>query len=278
MSEAPHDETELYPLRWKLADSAEDLFALHRGKAIAAFVALFLVALLVGYSLVSNGSGDSGPTLTAPATTVDEQTSTSEAPTNDTDGNAEATTGSTEQLEVVPFDRTVPDSALDEAAHGPLILLNSDSAILSGGFSTDSEADSMTELASIIFPGWNIDDRQQVNPGFEDVGPIIARVQGRRLFTPGSIDVNPEFHSAIDQLAVFLVANPGSQVTVVGYAEDDSEDAAALASDRTARVAQRLRTAGLPTTSINIIGPGEEPPAPPRGLSPSAGAIDFYVS
>ena len=149
---------------------------------------------------------------------------------------------------------------------------------LVGGFSTEAEADGMLGLTATMFPDWDIVDRQKVNLGFEDGGPIVVRIAGSDLFGTNTAELNSDYFGTVDQLAAFLVANPGTRVTIIGYGADGSLDQAALAEDRAATGARRLRQAGVPSAVIDIVEVGEQTPVLSTGLETSPQSLDFLIS
>ena len=150
--------------------------------------------------------------------------------------------------------------------------------MLAGGFSTDIEADGMLRLAATVFPDWDIIDRQNVNAGFEDGGPIVARLTGPDLFGFDDAELNSYYFGAIDQLAAFLIANPGTRVTIVGYEADKSLERSSLTEDRAASGARRLRQAGVPSAVIDIVEVGEQEPASSTAPEAGFGSLDFLIS
>ena len=287
-----------YPLRWKLADFAEDLFVLHR-TAVVAILALFgLGLILLGYLALGDGQATtetvtdqtSGLERTAsagiddddaPTTTIDvaseesatsSSTTTSSAPTTTeapTTTIATTTTSTTTTTTTVPVSTRAATSPEQLAATTPGAILElTPSAIrLIGGLPDDSMADENIELAERFFPGIAVEDQQVVDASFPDPEVVTMRLSAPDLFGYNSDDLNAAYLPLIDQIAVAVAASDSISVEVSGHTDDTgpAEGNQRLSERRAASAAQRLIAQGVPSAQVTSVGRGEDQPIAPNG-------------
>ncbi len=277
-----------YPLRWKLADFAEDLFVLHR-TAVVAILALFgLGLILLGYLALGDGQATtetvtdqtSGLERTAsagiddddaPTTTIDvaseesatsSSTTTSSAPTT----TEAPTTTTTTTVPVSTRAATSPEQ-LAATTPGAIFELTPSAIRLIGGLPDDSMADENIELAERFFPGIAVEDQQVVDASFPDPEVVTMRLSAPDLFGYNSDDLNAAYLPLIDQIAVAVAASDSISVEVSGHTDDTgpAEGNQRLSERRAASAAQRLIAQGVPSAQVASVGRGEDQPIAPNG-------------
>lgn len=277
-----------YPLRWKLADFAEDLFVLHR-TAVVAILALFgLGLILLGYLALGDGQATtetvtdqtSGLERTAsagiddddaPTTTIDvaseesatsSSTTTSSAPTT----TEAPTTTTTTTVPVSTRAATSPEQ-LAATTPGAIFELTPSAIRLIGGLPDDSMADENIELAERFFPGIAVEDQQVVDASFPDPEVVTMRLSAPDLFGYNSDDLNAAYLPLIDQIAVAVAASDSISVEVSGHTDDTgpAEGNQRLSERRAASAAQRLIAQGVPSAQVTSVGRGEDQPIAPNG-------------
>ena len=250
-----------YPLRWKFADTVEDLFALHRGPFIAILGLIVIGLLLLGFLALSQGQNtvestsitvDNGDaTASGDDGSTDTTTPTSVAPSDD---DLQTTVPTT----LVPSLRAVEsDAELDETTPGALFEVTPTSVRLLGGLQTDAMADDAVERAEKYFPNLSIDDQQRVDPSFPPLGQVTMRFSGPNLFNSSAI--NETYLELIDELAAGITTE---SIDVIGYT-DDSGPAAGnlrLSEGRAQTAANRLIAGGVPAAQVASAGLGEASP------------------
>ena len=274
-----------YPLRWKLADFAEDLFVLHR-TAVVAILALFgLGLILLGYLALGDGQATtetvtdqtSGLERTAsagiddddaPTTTIDvasEESATSSSTTPSSAPTTEAPTTTT----TVPVSTRAATSPEQLAATTPgaIFELTPSAIRLIGGLPDDSMADENIELAERFFPGIAVEDQQVVDASFPDPEVVTMRLSAPDLFGYNSDDLNAAYLPLIDQIAVAVAASDSISVEVSGHTDDTgpAEGNQRLSERRAASAAQRLIAQGVPSAQVTSVGRGEDQPIAPNG-------------
>ena len=277
-----------YPLRWKLADFAEDLFVLHR-TAVVAILALFgLGLILLGYLALGDGQATtetvtdqtSGLERTAsagiddddaPTTTIDVASEESATSSSTTTSSAPTTTEAptTTTTTTVPVSTRAATSPEQLAATTPGAILElTPSAIrLIGGLPDDSMADENIELAERFFPGIAVEDQQVVDASFPDPEVVTMRLSAPDLFGYNSDDLNAAYLPLIDQIAVAVAASDSISVEVSGHTDDTgpAEGNQRLSERRAASAAQRLIAQGVPSAQVTSVGRGEDQPIAPNG-------------
>ncbi len=286
-----------YPLRWKLADFAEDLFVLHR-TAVVAILALFgLGLILLGYLALGDGqattetvtdqtnglertasAGIEDDDAETPTTTIDvaaeesaTSSSSSSAPTT-TEAPATTiatTTTSTTTTTTAPVSARAATSPEQLAATPPGAVLElTPSAIrLIGGLPDDSMADENIELAERFFPGIAIDDQQVVDESFPDPDVVTMRLSAPDLFGYNSDALNAAYLPLIDQIAAAVSVSDSISVEVSGHTDDTgpAEGNQRLSERRASSAAQRLIAQGVPSAQVTSVGRGEDQPIAPNG-------------
>ena len=282
-----------YPLRWKLADFAEDLFVLHR-TAVVAILALFgLGLILLGYLALGDGQAttetvtdqtnglertasagidddDETPTTAIDIATEESATSSSaptstEAPTTTIATTTTSTTTTT--TEPVSERAATSPERLAATTPGAILELTPGAIRLIGGLPDDSMADENIELAERFFPGIAIEDQQVVDASFPDPEVVTMRLSAPDLFGYNSDNLNAAYLPLIDQIAVAVAASETISVEVSGHTDDTgpAEGNQRLSERRAASAAQRLIAQGVPSAQVTSIGRGEDQPIAPNG-------------
>lgn len=282
-----------YPLRWKLADFAEDLFVLHR-TAVVAILALFgLGLILIGYLALGDGQATT-ETVTgqtdglertasagsddAPTTTIDiaeEESATSSSTTASTTSTTTTSTTTTTQAPTTTTTTAAPVSAraatspeqLAATPPGAILELTPSAIRLVGGLPDDSMADENIAVAEQFFPGIAIDDQQVVDESFPGPDVLTMRLSAPDLFGYNSDDLNSAYLPLIDQIAAAVQASDTITVEVSGHTDDTgpSEGNQRLSERRAASAAQRLIAQGVPSAQVTSVGRGEDQPIAPNG-------------
>lgn len=285
MSKRQHSD-DYYPIRWKVADAVEDLFVLHRSTVVGALALFGLLAVIVGF-LLFDGGGTTTTETAAPTTTetapentdaptVEPETTTTETPETTTTTEAPETTTTeapdttttetpetttTTEAPTPESRRAVVDVAdIATTENGRVIRLTTTTVEVLGGLPTDAAADETLAVAAETFPDLTIDDRQLVDPAFED-SPVTFRIDAPDLFAYNSDDLNPTYLPVIDQLAASIIAE-GWSIEVGGHTDASGGDAGnqRLSEGRAASAAERLRDQGVDPASITTVGFGETQP------------------
>ncbi len=280
---------EYYPLRWKVADAAEDLWALHRAKLFVAALALLVGAGAIYFVTTRDDSSstetadqvddantdptglDSGvPLADDPATdddpgdTASTTTSTTEAPTTTTEAPATTST-STTTTTVSPRLADAETVASTEA--GAVIQLTTSQVRLVGGLPNDAVADETVTLAAAMFPDAEIVDEQIVDPSFSTPDVVTFRLSAPDLFGYNSDQLNAAYLPLIDQIAAAMVAADEWSVEVSGHTDDTgpSDGNQRLSEGRAQSAANRLVAQGVSSGRITVVGRGEEQPIADNG-------------
>lgn len=275
-----------YPIRWKIADAVEDIFVLHRSKAIGVIALIGLAFILFGFLLLGwggatsqtdtanpnspntsadpindaddgeDGSNTSAPTTAAPQTTAP-MTSSSAAPTT-----TETTTAAPTTTIATSARAAISDQQLAATEAGRVVELSTTSIKLVGGVTSDSDADEVLDLVESVFPGIAVEDLQIVDATFSETDTWKFRLSAPDLFGYNSDNLNATYLPLIDQLAEAAVLAGTWTIEVSGHT-DDSGPAPGnqRLSDRRASVAaQRLVTQGVSSGQVTSIGRGEDEP------------------
>jgi outer membrane protein OmpA-like peptidoglycan-associated protein len=281
-----------YPLRWKIADAAEDLFVLHRGKLVA-FILVLLAGVVTGFFLfsgddessVTTGSsasttvvdGDSGTPTTAGPSTPDDSTapSTDDPSTDDgstatsnpasstteTPTTTEAPTTTTTEAPVSP--RAPTDVAqLQNTEPGAVIVMAPDAIALIGGLPSDVIADETLDIARATFTGSAVVDDQVVDSSFPTPDQLLFRLSAPDLFGYNRDTINSTYLPLLDRLAAWLIAQPERVVEVGGHT-DDSGPAPGnqrLSERRAQSAANYLTSQGVQSARVTVVGYGEDRP------------------
>lgn len=272
---------EYYPIRWKIADAVEDIFVLHRSKAIGVIALIGLAFILFGFLLLGWGGATSQTNTANPASSSSTDTigdtddaedesattvssaapSTTAAPTTAAPTTAPATTAPTTTLAVSSRGVATPEQ-LAATESGPVIELSPSVIRLAGGLTTDAEADAVVELVESIFTEIEVDDQQVVDDGFESVETWNFRLSAPDLFGYNSDALNATYLPLVDQLAAAAIDAGTWRIEVSGHT-DDSGPAPGnqrLSERRAASAAQRLISEGVNAGQVTSIGRGEEDP------------------
>ncbi len=290
---------EYYPLRWKVADAAEDLWALHRAKMLV----LLLVLLLAGGGAwaafgrdggdVETTDGDTPTDTTAQASdsptgleddnsdqdgntdsdTADDSTTvaptTSEAVTTTTSSTTSSTTTSstTSTTTTTVSPRTADAATIAATEPGAILDLTNSQVTLIGGVPTDAVADETLTLARAIFDGTEIVDEQIVDDSFPAPDVVTLRLSAADLFGYNSDQLNPTYTPLIDKIAAAMVAADTWQVEVSGHTDDTgpSDGNQRLSEGRAESAAARLRAQGVGSERITVVGRGEDQPVADNG-------------
>lgn len=271
-----------YPFRWKVADAAEDLFALHRRKLLGAF-ALLLVALTVGAVVIFGGdsepdgsnvtsgpgtSDNSSPTSTATPTTTAASTSTAQPTTSTPSTTATTTTTSTTKAPPSTVSERAPesDAQLNSTEAGAVVEMTDSTITLVGGLPTNALADDTLTIAESTFGDLSIVDAQIVHESFPEPEIVRFRLSAADLFGYNSDDLSATYLSIIDQLGAALVANDAWTVEVTGHTDDTgpSQGNQRLSERRAQSAASRLISQGVEPTRVTVRGLGEDNPIAPN--------------
>lgn len=268
-----NDDPEYYPFRWKVADTVEDLFLLHRRTLIAATVVL-LGAVVVGVIVLN---GDSSVDTTAPGTvdsipdagdttdpnTTSSSTTTTEPTTTSTDTTTTALATTTTTTTIEESTRPVPTPEEIEAAQaGAIVEMSPDSVRLVGGLPSEVVANETIRVVEQIFPGIEVLDQQVVDSSFSQPEALMFRLSAPDLFGYNSDVLNAAYFPPIDQLAEALIEAEFWSVEVVGHTDDSGDaDGNRRLSERRARAgANRLIDQGVDEDRVSVFGAGEDDP------------------
>ncbi len=275
-----------YPIRWKIADAVEDIFVLHRSKAIGVIALIGLAFILFGFLLLGwggansqtdtaspdspntstepiddaddaeDGSNTSAPTTAAPQTTAPTTSSSAAPATTETTTAAPTTTIATSARAAA----TNQQLAATEA--GRVVELSTTSIKLVGGLTSDSDADEVLDLVESFFPGIVVEDLQVVDPSFSDTETWKFRLSAPDLFAYNRDNLNATYLPLIDQLAEAAVLAGTWTIEVSGHtdASGPSPGNQRLSEGRAQSAAQRLVTQGVSAVQVTSIGRGEDEP------------------
>ncbi|NNK92350.1 MAG: OmpA family protein [Acidimicrobiia bacterium] len=288
-----------YPLRWKVADAAEDLFVLHRGK-LAAFVVLLIAGIAVGLILFT-GDDDTDVTTgsTSPSSTADGNTAPTTEPVAPDDSTGPSTEGPADEdgSSVVPETTEPPtsteppdstespsttsttttteppvsprapadDAELNATVPGAVIRLSLDAVVLSGGLPSDNLADEAIAIAQATFPDSEIVDDFVVDPSFPAPDELVFRVAGApgaEVFEYNRNSINPPYRPLVDRLAAWLIAQPERTVEVAGHTDDEGPAPGnqRLSQRRADDAAAYLIQQGVEASRVTAVGYGEDDP------------------
>ncbi len=267
---------EYYPLRWKVADTAEDLYALHRGKVIAILAFLGVAFILLGFVLLGWGSGaddddiatgppssstpndeDAAVASTASSTTSIAQPTTSEVATT----TAPPTTAPTSTEPAVSPRAASSDAELAATEAGAIVEMTTTIVRVVGGMPDDGAADDLLDLAREIFAGLTVQDEQVVDEFFLEPQTITFRLSAPDLFGYNSDDLNAAYLPLIDRLAERAISDTW-YIEVSGHTDDvgGAPGNQRLSEGRAMAAAQRLIQQGVPSNLVSSIGRGEDDP------------------
>ena len=267
-----------YPLRWKVADTAEDLWALHRGKAIAVLALAGFAFILLGFTLLGWGASTddddlvTGSPTSAPSNDEDDAVRSSSSTTSST---APPTTSELATTTAGPTTTTAPastestvspraassDAELAATEAGAIVEMTPTVIRITGGMPDDAAADELLGLAQEIFAGLTIQDEQVVDDFFREPQTITFRLSAPDLFGYNSDDLNPSYLPLVDRLAARAVSENWS-VEVRGHTDDDGPAPGnqLLSEGRALAAGQRLIQQGVPSNLVSSIGRGEDDP------------------
>jgi len=279
-----------YPFRWKVADTVEDIFVLHRTKAIAVLALLGLGFIILGFVIVGGGADNSttntaspstsSPPSTAPTDDVDDSSTSSEVvrssttmsttttSTTSTTAAPTSTTTSTTTTNVPVSSRGVPTAEqLANTSAGAVAELSPTTIRVVGGQATDEEADDVIERVSSIYSDLAIEDLQVVDPSFAATSSITFRLSAPDLFDYNRADLNPTYLPLIDQLAAATVEAGSWRIEVSGHTDDigPAEGNQQLSERRALSAAQRLISEGVSSGQVTSVGRGEDEPIESNG-------------
>lgn len=267
---------EYYPLRWKFADAVEDVFVLHRGKAIGFIAVSGLAFIVVGFLLLGWGStrvktdtaaSTSQPSEPSPSSSdaSSSNVSSSTSPTTITKSTTSTTTSSTTSTTTIapPSARAATSEAeLAATEPGAVIELSTATVRVVGGLPDDEKADEAVALAEAIFTDMTVEDLQIVDQSFDEPDVVRFRLSAPDLFGYNSDVLNATYVPLIDRLAEAIVAAETWNVEVTGHTDDSgpSEGNQRLSDRRAASAAQELISRGAPAAQVTSIGLGEDEP------------------
>lgn len=268
---------EYYPLRWKVADTAEDLYALHRGKLIAVLAFFGVAFILLGFILLGWGSGaddddiatgspssstpideDATVAPTSSSTTSIAQPTTSEVATTTT---APATTAPTSTAPAESPRAPASDAELAATEAGAIVEMTPTIVRVIGGMPDDGAADDLFDLAREIFTGLTVQDEQVVDEFFREPQTITFRLSAPDLFGYNRDDLNAAYLPLLDRLAARAISDNWS-IEVSGHTDDvgPAPGNQTLSEGRAVAAAQRLIQQGVPSNLVSSIGRGEDDP------------------
>lgn len=271
-----------YPLRWKVADAVEDVFVLHRSKAIGVIALIGLAFILFGFLLLGWGGArnqtDTASTqqtdapTTSPSTTPPTTTPTTDAPTTaapTTDAPTTDAPVTTAPTTTAPASDRAAASAeeLANTTAGAIAELTPTAIRLTGGLASSDAADEIVQLVEASFDGVTVADELVVDNSFADGDEITFRLSAPDLFGYNSDNLNPNYFPLIDQLAAAIVEAETWRVEVSGHTDDSgpAEGNQRLSDRRAAAAAQRLIAQGVSTGQLTSIGRGEDQPIADNG-------------
>jgi outer membrane protein OmpA-like peptidoglycan-associated protein len=261
-----------YPLRWKIADTAEDLYALHRGKAIALLALAGSAFILLGFVLFGWGaSTDDGDLATGSPTSTPSSSSFDgvESSSSSTSSTAPPTTSEVATTTTAPAN-TEPavspraassDAELAATEAGAIVEMTPTIIRVIGGMPDDDAADDLLDLAREIFAGLTVQDEQVVDEFFVEPQTIMFRLSAPDLFGYNRDALNPSYLPLLDRLAARAVRENWS-IEVSGHTDDDGPAPGnqLLSEGRAVAAAQRLIEQGVPSNLVSSIGRGEDDP------------------
>lgn len=272
-----------YPFRWKVADAVEDIFVLHRTKAIGVLALLGLALIIFGFTVLGWGGGDS-PTNTAgpstptsssavPASVADDSSSTSAvvrsstttAPTTTTSTASIATTTTTTSTTSTLHASSRGAASAEELANaeaGAIAEMSPPPVRIGGGVATDDTADEIVDTVSSIYSDLEVVDLLVVDPSFAATEAITFRLSAPDLFRYNRPDLNPTYFPLIDQLAAAAVEAGSWRIEVSGHTDDSgpADGNQLLSEGRALSAAQRLISQGVSAGQVTSVGRGEEQP------------------
>ncbi|MGI9605840.1 MAG: hypothetical protein ACR2P0_06840, partial [Acidimicrobiales bacterium] len=214
-----------YPLRWKVADAAEDLLALHRGRAL--LVGLLLVAAIAlgtTYALTTDDAADedlitttdsgdgsastSTPASSAPSTTASTTSSSTTSTTSPSTTSSSSTTSTTATTVAVSERAPTSEDVFLATEPGSVVLLDPAGIDLVGGLPSDAVADETLALVSGLFPDLDMADNQVVDDRYPTPTQILFRLSQPDLFEYNRDTLNAAYTPLVDQLGATLVATP----------------------------------------------------------------------
>lgn len=305
-----------YPLRWKIADAAEDLFVLHRGR-LAALVLLLVAGLAVGWllffgdddsevqttqpsdSVVDDNGGDGNGSDGSPSTTagpaapddsaspdsthgsnIDDPSTTAPSSTDTTTSTTSTTTSTTTTTTTTlpPVDQAI----IDATEPGAIMELGLDSINLVGGLPTPDLASANKNLATTIFPDITIIDDQVVAAvdKFPTPNSVLFRLGPEDLFGYNRDSVNDRYLPLLDSIAAYLI-DEGAAVEVGGHTDATGPAAGnqRLSERRAQAAANYLVSKGVDSAQVSAVGYGEDRPIPgTNGVDPANRRLEFIVS
>ncbi len=259
-----------YPFRWKIADAVEDIFLLHRSKAIGVIAIVGISFIVLGFLLLGWGrtpTSTAAPTTTstsvAPTTTstsvAPTTTATTAAPTTTATTAAPTTTTTTISTSTRP---AATDAQLAATEPGRVVELSTTSIKLVGGLATDDDADAVVDLVESVFPGIAVEDLQVVDPTFGETDTWKFRLSAPDLFGYNSDNLNAAYLPLIDQLAEAAVLAETWNIEVSGHTDNSgpAEGNQRLSDRRATAAAQRLIGQGVDAGQVVSVGRGEDAP------------------
>lgn len=245
-----------YPLRWKFADSVENIIILHRTKAAIAIAILGIALVIAGLSILGFfGSDDSDES--ADGNPVTEQTTAGDPDDlTQADGDADAQLPNDDNIieggaedDVNNSRPTATDEQLLLTPSGTVIQISGDTVRLVGGFPSEEAADESLDLIIDFFGDFEIIDDQIIGDGFDDLDSLLISIVDPTLFADQTAEINPRFFGVFDAVSDLIFVNGNFSVNVRAHVEGQE-----LSDIRAEAVTDRLVSALVDPEIISAAG------------------------
>lgn len=267
-------DPDYYPLRWKVADAAEDIWERKRARAIVLVVLLLALLGVMLYFALGNDDSDtaaaatsttSGPTEStaseAPAVTetTPETAGTETTSSTTPDSSAPDTTSTTSTTSSIP---PIDDDVFARTTPGAVFALSDEGVTLIGGAPNETAAMNYRALAGELFDDLEIIDEQAIDSRFDEPDFTTVLISGPGLFGYNSNSLSDEYQPFVLRLAQLLMDNPDAEVEVIGHTDTVGPAGGnqRLSEARAAAAAQLLIDAGADPESVTSRGEGENIP------------------
>lgn len=262
---------EYYPLRWKLADFAENIIILYRTRAALVLAALGVLLILIGAFIVGwrPFSSDDADVVTDVTEEVADDgvfddggisqeealgvTADDDLVAGD-DANSSDATFSTIEGNIRPIAtegqlRFVQPAVVIEV--GPTVMQ------LTGGFPSDAAADDAIARATTLFPTLEVLDSQVLHESFAETDELLIRLGDPTLFVAETATLNPAFLPVVADVATAVLASGDISVEVVGHYPGPVRS-----TNQARAIADELIAQGVDANRISSVGVGNTDPVP----------------